>query len=893
MHDRHGLRRLFRLPSSPSTVRRDVEEEIAFHIEQATRERIESGMPPDAAREAAERAFGDVGAARVELEAMGRRRLRRAHRMRWWGDFIGDMGHGLRAALNAPLFFLLAAVTLALGIGANAAIFGVAKPVLLDPLPFPRQAQLLRIYAEHPGEGGNWGLTAGMIDDMTRMQTAFASHAAFVNHPQQVVLDGDGGGGARVARATWVEPRFFDVLDMPPLHGRGFRDEDAPSGPSYALIVTHAAWQRLFAGDSGIIGREVRVNDHPREVVGILPPQFVGPIGDADFYFPLNLAPTLADPVRVRRSHWLGLVARLTPQATLDATRHQLDQIAQQLQTQYPDDFTDVGITAQPLRQSMVGDTRTPLLVLLASAALVLLIACANLSGALLSRIVSRRREFGVRTALGAGRGRLVRQLLAESMVLAVAGGIAAIGLSALTLALLRGVAAPSLPHFATIALDGGTIAGTLLLTVFTGLLIGTLPALAVARGEPQRALADSSRGGSDSPRARRLRGGLVAGQIALCLSLVVSAGLLGRSLWNMSTADAGFTPAGVLAATVQLPSTRYASTEAIQQFHERLLATLSTAPGILAVATSDQLPREVGESNGFEIDGAPWRDGESAPFVMWSSVSDDYFRTLQIPLRAGRPFDARDHADAPRTVIINESMARRWWPNGDAVGARLRIGPDREAPWHTVIGIVGDVRHDPVRADAPPITYVSTRQSPSSVMHVLLRSHGDPLAQQRLLEQSIAALDPALPLRRVITLDAVLGERLAAQRLPAVLMGAFGALALLLASVGVYAMFATMAAAREREFGVRMALGADRRSIATLVFCQGATWMGVGIAGGIVGIAFIALLLRDLLFGVSPFDPLTLAIALGVLAVCAAAASLTPIRRATRVDPAAVLQGQ
>jgi putative ABC transport system permease protein len=322
-------------------------------------------------------------------------------------------------------------------------------------------------------------------------------------------------------------------------------------------------------------------------------------------------------------------------------------------------------------------------------------------------------------------------------------------------------------------------------------------------------------------------------------------------------------------------------------------MEALSTAPGIVAIATSDQLPREVGESNSFDIDGAPWPDGASAPFVMWSSVSDDYFRTLQIPLGAGRQFEPRDHGDAPLAVIVNESMARRWWPNGDALGARIRIGPDREAPLHTIVGIVGDVRHDPMRADAPPITYVSTRQSPSSVMHVLLRSHGDPFAQQRLLEQSIAALDPSLPLRRITTLDAVLGERLAAQRLPVVLMLAFGGLALLLASVGVYAMFATMAVAREREFGVRMALGANPRSIATLVFRQGATWMGLGIAGGLVGIGLIALLLRDLLFGVSPFDPLILGIALAVIAACAAMASLMPIRRATRVDPAVVLHGQ
>ncbi|HEV2132544.1 MAG TPA: FtsX-like permease family protein, partial [Longimicrobiaceae bacterium] len=477
--------------------------------------------------------------------------------------------------------------------------------------------------------------------------------------------------------------------------------------------------------------------------------------------------------------------------------------------------------------------------------------------------------------------------------VLALAGGAAGLVLAALGLALLRGLALPALPDYADLSLDGGAVLVTALLALGTGLAFGMAPALSVARSDPQGTLRDESRGTSESRRSRHLRGVLVAGQIALCLSLLAGAGLLARSLWAMTAAPLGFDPNGVLTVGVQLPNRDYGTPEARLQFHQEFEERLRGLPGIVEVASVSELPTQVMSWNGVAVDGAPPPPNEAQPMILYASVSDDYFRTLRIPLLQGRTFDGRDHTEAPPVVVISERMARQFWPAGDALGSRIRMGPDPDAPLIEVIGIVGDVRNDPTRADAEPITYVSRRQNPWDPQTFLLRTAGDPLVLVRPVERELAALDPGLPLKEATTLRAVLGEGLSGRRLPVILITAFGALALLLASVGVYAMFATMAAAREREFGVRMALGSSRGAIAALVLRQGAVWMAVGLFGGAVGVVLVTQLLRDLLYGVAPFDPVALGVAVLLLLGCATVALLAPVRRATRVDPATALRAQ
>jgi predicted permease len=406
-----------------------------------------------------------------------------------------------------------------------------------------------------------------------------------------------------------------------------------------------------------------------------------------------------------------------------------------------------------------------------------------------------------------------------------------------------------------------------------------------------QGTLRDESRGTSESRQTRSLRGLLVAGQIALCVSLLAGAGLLARSLWAMTAAPLGADPRGVLAVTVQLPPGRYATTGSLVRFHQQFEERLRGLPGVRDVADATSVPTNVMSRNGIVIEGAPRPADDAVPFVLFAGVSGDYFRTLRIPLRRGRVFDERDRADSPPVIVISESMARRFWPNGDAVGARLRMGPDPNATPMTVIGVVGDVRNDPARPDAEPMAYASSRQGPWNRPTFLIRATGDPLALVGAVRRELAALDPGIPLDAPVPLRALVAESRSGRRLPVVLMMAFGALALLLASVGVYAMFANMAAAREREFGVRVALGSSRGAIAALVLRQGALWMAAGLAGGAVGVVVVARLLRGLLYGVQPFDPVALGATALTLLVCATAALLVPIRRATRADPISVLR--
>ncbi len=640
-----------------------------------------------------------------------------------------------------------------------------------------------------------------------------------------------------------------------------------------------------------VLGRDLRVNGIPRRVIGVLPREYVGPMGEVDFYFAFDLTPVLGNAIVVRGSQWLGGVGRLKPGVAHETARDEIASIWTDLVREYPADNRALGIATVPLREAMIGNTRTPLLVLMASAGLVLFITCANLAGALLSRALSRRKEFGIRAALGAGRGRLVRQLLTESTVLAVTGGVAGIVIASVTLDRLGQVAARALPGYVTLSLDWGAVLVTGTVAIATGLLFGAAPALSIERSQAESTLRDDSRGASESRRSLRLRGVLVAGQMALCLSLLVGAGLLARSLWTMTGQSLGFEPQGLLTAALQLPIRDYATPESRVLFRDQLQERLRSLPGVRAVATATSIPTAVRQRSGVTLEGAPASGGQ--PFVITAAVSDDYFRTLQIPLRRGRTFGPQDLPNTPPTLVISESMARRFWPDGNAIGQRVRLGPDPQAPLNEIVGIVGDVRNDRTRPEAEPMAYRSTRQIGAPIMTILIRAEGDPLALARPMERAVAGLDPGIALQRVMTMPVVLGEGIAGRRLPVLLMTGFGVLALLLASVGVYAMFASLAAAREREFGIRLALGSRPGAIAALVLRQGAGWMAAGLGVGAFGILLVVRLVRGLLYGVSPFDPVTLGLSVAILVGCATIALLVPLLRATRVDAAVALRAQ
>jgi putative ABC transport system permease protein len=872
---------------------REMEQEMAFHLESITADYVRSGMSQAEAEHAARRRFGNV----LRLKEAGHD-VRTSH----LDELVQDARSGLRQLTGAPAFAVMAVVTLALGIGANTAIFAVVKSALLDALPYRDADSLVRVYgglASGSQRGGP--LSAGTVRDIAERQLSFTNLSAFTDNAIDAVYGGD--DGAQVVRMTWVEPGFFDTLGVPIALGRTFRQQDALSGllplsggqlapdAPAPVMLTDTAWARLFASDTGIVGREVRINGIPRTVIGVLPRGFLGPMGAVDFYFAFDLDPVRQDPVLARRSQWLGLIGRMKPEVAPDAARDEIAAIWANLVREYPADNGTLDIAATPLRTAMVGDMRVPLLVLMASAGLVLLITCANLAGALLSRALSRRKELAVRAALGAGRGRLVRQLLTESTVLALAGGATGLLVAILILDVLRDVALPALPVHTRLSLDWGALLATGLLAVCTGLAFGVAPAMAVNQTNAQSTLHDESRGTSEGRRSQRVRGLLVAGQMALCVSLLVGAGLLTRSLWAMTNQSLGIDPEGVLTGVVQLPAREYPSPEQRVLFREQFEERLRALPGVSAVAIATSLPTAVRGRSGVTPEGTS--PDTAQPFVLTTAVSDDYFRLLGIPLRQGRTFDAQDRPDTPRTIVISESMARRFWPEGNAIGSRVRLGPDRNSPLMTVVGIVGDVRNDRARPDAEPMAYGSSRQLPVPLLMFLVRTTADPLSLARPIERELKAMNPGLPLQRAMTLPMLLDQGLTGRRLPVLLLTAFGLLAFLLASVGVYAMFASLAASREREFGVRLALGSRPAAIAALVLRQGMGWMVAGLAVGAFGVLLVIRLVGDLLYGVERFDPVTLVLSVTVLVGCAAIALLVPLLRAVRTDAVVALRAQ
>ncbi|HEX8271013.1 MAG TPA: ABC transporter permease [Longimicrobiaceae bacterium] len=876
------LSRLFR--KDPKS---EVDDELAFHLEERVREYQRRGMDPEAARAAALERFGDLDGVRGECAQLLAADRRAEARRDWLDDLRQDLRFGARSALRSPLFTLLAVATLALGIGANAAVFGVVKSVLLDALPYADAGRLVRVYSRFDAsELDRSSVSPGAVADIAGRLRSFRGVAAFnfSTHDATVL----GQGAPRVLPAALVGGRFFATLGVRPALGRALTDADAGQA---TVMLSHEAWLREFGGDPDVIGKSVRTDQAAFEVVGVLPRGFVGPMGDADLWFTLDMPYYLQDPAAAREQHWLGVVGRLAPGVGVDAAQRELDRLAGELAREHP--RTDVGreFLALPLRDAMAGETRTPLLVLMASAGLVLLITCANLAGALLSRAMSRRREFAVRVALGAKRGRLVRQLLTESLLLAGAGAAVGLLLAWAALGALRRLALPALPPYADLSLDAGAVAATLLAALLTGVGFGLAPALAAGRLDPQGTLREESRGASEGRRSRQLRGVLVAAQIALSLSLLVGAGLLVRSLWAMTSAPLGFDPQGVLTARVELPPAAYPTPERRAVVFRELEARLAALPGVAGVASVTQVPSPTMSSNKLTVEGADLPE-DSPIFIPYMAVSDGYFRTARIALRRGRTFGPEDAADATPAIVVSESMARRYWPRGDAVGSRIRVSPHTAERWGVVVGVVADVRVDPALPEPGPMAYASGRQDFGwTGRDFLLRTSGDPLALVRPFQRELAAVDPGVPLRDPRTLASIVDERLAGRRLPMLLMTAFGALALLLASVGVYAMFAAMAAAREQEFGVRVALGSTPGAIAGLVLRQGAVWMLAGLVAGAVGTFWVARALGGLLYGVVPFDPVALGAAAVALLACAAVALLVPVRRATRVDPVAVLR--
>jgi putative ABC transport system permease protein len=867
---------------------REIDREIAAHLEHATEELIASGLDAEAAREEAGRRFGDLERYRDACCAIDRRRESLRLRARLWGDLRQDLRLALRTLRRDPAFLAAAMLILTLGLGANVAVFSVVYGVLLKPLPFPHPDRLLMLWEKNPEKGWTAAEVApANFLDWRRPNPAFADITAYENGTD--LLAWTGGGEPRALRASRVAGNFNDVLGVQPARGRALRWEETWRGHRVAL-VSDAFWRHHLGADPAVVGRTLRLNDVAVTVIGVMPPGFAFPVSDLDLWLPLGWSPDSTGKVWFRRAHMLRAVGRLRPGVSLPQGRGYLAAIAGRLERLYPETNRRMGAGATPLAEWWVGERRPTLLLLAGAVGLVLLIACVNVANLQLVRATARLREMGLRQALGASRWRLARQLLAESLLLAVVAGTAGVAAGAGATRALVALAPDSLPRVTEIGLHPAVLAFALGATLATAMLFGLAPALAVSR--PRReSLGHDSR--ASVPRtALRSREALVVAEVALATLLVAGAGLLLRSFERMRHVDPGFRADHVLAVELSLPGKRYSEDPQVTGFYHRLLAGAAALPGVAGAALADGLPPTGrGWTGDFAIAGRP--PGEYGSEFHHRLVSPDYFGVLRVPLRRGRLFRAADGAHSPRVALINERLARQYFGAADPLGQRLTLDrqPTAESVWRTVVGVVGDERLSGVAARAPAQIFEPFAQSPEQSMYLVLRTPGDPLALAQPVRALLRALDRDLPLLSVHSLDEIVAGTLAAERFLTLLMLAFAASALLLAAVGIGSVMSYNIAYRTRELGIRIALGAAAGEILRQSVVRSLLRAALGVACGAAATLAVSPLLAHLLYSTSVTDPATLgAVVLSLLAVACLAAYL-PARRTLHIDPAACLR--
>jgi putative ABC transport system permease protein len=834
-------------------------------------------------------AAADVGREAIALRTAAMRargiRDRRGGMRSALRNFFADAAHGLRLMRRAPGASLLAILTLALGIGANTAIFSVFDAVMLRALPYPDPDRLVRVFEKRPAEGVlNNSVSPADFLDWERRQTPFTHIAALVE--TGVTLTGAGepeqiGTGA-------VTSAFFDVLGVQALHGRTFRDDEDAFGRHYVVVLTHGLWVRKFGGDPSVIGRTVTLNGVGRQVVGVLPASFRYPNPETEIWAPAVLeAPEQPAP---RALHQLDVFARLKPDVTLEQARHAMDQLGAALEAEHPDTNTGHGAWVATLRDEWVGPVSTSLGALFAAVGLVLLIACVNVASLQLAQAIGRRREMAVRSALGATRARLLGQSFAEHLGLAAIGGTAGLAVASVTLGVLPHVLPEQLSvvDLRDVALDARVFAFTVGVTLIAGLAVGLLPALAASRPSVTDVMSIGGRG--HTGRRRRMRTALIVSEVALAALILVGAGLVLRSFTGLLAQPLGFDVADRLTFTVSVPSVRYQGTDRRRAAMEEIEQRLAHAPGVAAAGAINLLPIGGGNSRaGVEIDGRETTEEDGPTRMHPRVVTPAYFDAMGIRIVEGRGFTAEDRAGGRLVAIVSEASVRRFYPNRSPIGTRIRFTGSED--WRTIVGVAVDVKHWGPRRAAEPMLYQPFAQAPWSAMTFVLKTDVEPMSAAPAARQAVAGFDPLLPLASLRTLDARLGEVVRADRAQTVLMGAFGVLALALAVLGIYGVTSQLVAARVPEIGVRMTLGARPRDVLRQILGEG-LWQA--IAGVVAGIAAGALLMRlgeSLLFGVSPWDPPTLAAVAVVLITAALLACLLPARRAMRVDPVEALR--
>jgi putative ABC transport system permease protein len=801
------------------------------------------------------------------------------------GIMMADVRYALRALRRAPGFTLAVVLTLALGIGINSAIFSVVHNVLLRPLPYGSPDRLVLLYGRYP-EFGRTSTSLPDFIDLRHGTRTFEQLAA--RHAGAFVLTGEGEPQRVIADR--VTSNFFTTLGVRPLLGRAFLpDEDKMGGDDRVVILSHGFWQRQFGGDPRVVGTQLQLSGRPWTVVGVAPPDFR--YGKAvDLW-----APTRADTTMPRRGEYLDVIGRLKPGVSVAQAGADAAAVFRQLAQQYPATNAKIRSEVIGLQEDLVHDVRPALWAFTAAVLLVLLIACANVANLLLARAAAREREMAVRVAMGAGRGRLLRQLLTESMVLALLGGIAGIALASWGVAAVSASSVQFLPRQYEIGMNPTVVAFSLALALGTGLLFGLAPAMRLSGGPLHASLREGARGSTGGSLAR-VRGALVLGEVALALVLLTGAGLLIRSFDKLTRVDLGFEPAGVLTFNLTFPSAKYRDASQLPSLYETVLANARALPGVRAAAVSADLPMSGANYISYSVKGEPPRESRpDAPprDVQPFAVSSDYFTALHVPLRRGRLIQATDGPNAPPVAVINEQMARTEFANRDPIGSQITFGDpnDSNSTWLTVVGVVGNVAQEGVTAKPYNQLYQSIAQNPDRGVLVSLRTAGDPMRLAASARNAMRAIDRDLLVNDVQPLTARVDKNIARPRLSVWLLGGFAAIALALAAIGIYGVMAYTVAQRTREIGVRMALGADPVRVKRLVVWQGMQPALVGVVVGLLGAFQLSRLIASLLYGVSALDPVTFVLVPLFLTTIALLATYLPARRATRVSPTVALQ--
>jgi len=866
---------------------RNLEAEFQFHLDRETEQWIARGLDPGAARERAIRSFGPMDKHKADA--------REARGISWVDELLQDIKYGVRTLAKNPGYAVLAILTLGLGIGANTAIFSVINGVLLKPLPYEHGDRLVVVRQSAPLSGqSTLGVAIAEYFDYREQAQVFDG---LVEYHQMNFDLLNRGEPDRVSTGV-VSANFFDLLGIKPIIGRTFVASDDVVGAEAVLILSHTYWRTKFGGDPSIIGQVFEMNDRPHRVIGVLPnvPHYPQ---ENDVYMPVLACPFRAAAERTiprnrRAFGGLSVFGRVKEGHTHEEAAAAISTINQRFTADHAGVYRTASsgfqATTVDVRSALTEGARELLLILLGITSLVLLIACANVANLTLARMLGRDRELALRAALGAGRGRLIRQLLTESTLLATAGGIVGIAFAMATIGMLTTFVSRFTARTGEVTVDLPVLGFTLLVSVVTGVLFGTLPALGT-RVNLTTALKQGSNQAGDGSGRRRLQGALIVAQVAVSVVLLVGAGLLLASFYRLQQVDAGYRSDGVLSAQVYGNFSRYGNIDALRRLYLPILDRLEGQPGVVSAAITNAVPL-AGSAPGttrFDIDGRVTDDPDRRPTTDLRVASETYFDTIGIPVVSGRAFAALDSAESLPVAVINRSMTR-YWDGTDPVGTRISL--NRGETWLTVVGVVGDVRQFGLAQETVAQIYVPLAQSPNNFAgQVLVRTAGTPSGFAQVLRDTVHAVDPNQPVENIQTLDDLRAEALAAPRLTATLLSVFAGLALLVTLAGIGGVIATSVTQRTREFGVRMALGASRGAVMAMVLRQGLTLVAIGLAVGIVAAAAGGRVLSAYLYQTTPRDPLIVGVVAVTFLGAAALACLAPARRATTVDPLIALR--